>query len=198
MNKYKKYFAEGLLIVFSVLFALFINKLFDDYKTNKNKAIAIEGIQKELFRNSEILKNWKEHHTGTRNRISEIIAGKNDSLKAELLKYEYLNMGILTNNQSLIDDILTNTAWNAAKSTGIISELDFETTQKLTQVYAIQEVITERTISKISDYYFDTNAHNMKNLDQTLIQFQLRFWELTGQEQLMAGLYKDALIHLKK
>ena len=165
---------------------------------HKNKAIAIESIQKELSRNSEILKDWKKLHMETRNRITDIIKGKNDSLKTELLKYDYLNIGVLTNNKGLIDDILFNTAWNSAKSTGIISEFDFETTRKLTQVYAIQEVITEKSISKISDYYFDVDAHNMKNLDQILVQFQLRFSELTGQELLMSGLYKDALLHLKK
>ena len=52
MKNLKKYFAEGLLIIFSVLFALFINKLFDDYKTNQKKTVAIESIQKELSQNS--------------------------------------------------------------------------------------------------------------------------------------------------
>lgn len=197
MKNIKKYLVEGLLIVFSVLFALFINKLFDDYKTTQKKTIAIESIEKELERNSEILDHWKEQHTKIRNRITQIIEGKNDSLKTELLKYEYLNIGILTNNQSLIDNILTNTAWESAKSTGIISEFDFNTTQKLTQVYTIQEVITEKTIPKITDYYFDTNSHNMENINQTLIQFQLRFWELTGQETLMNGLYKQVISELK-
>ena len=156
MKNTKKYFSEGLLIVFSVLFALFINKLFDDYKTNKKKTIAIESIQKELYRNSSILGNWKEQHIKIRNRITEIVEGRNDSLKTELLKYEFLNLGVLTNNESLIDAILTNTAWESAKSTGIISEFDFETTQKLTHVYSMQEVLTDRTIAKILDYYFDT------------------------------------------
>ncbi|MCG2432122.1 hypothetical protein [Aequorivita xiaoshiensis] len=193
MKNLKKYFAEGLLIIFSVLFALFINKLFDDYKTNQKKTVAIESIQKELSQNSKILVNWKEKHMEIRNRITEIIEGQNDSLKTELLKYEFLNLGVLTNNESLIDAILTNTAWESAKSTGIISEFDFESTQKLTHIYSMQEVLTERTIAKILDYYFDTNAHNMENIDQILIQFQLRFWELTGQEELMDNLYKEAI-----
>ncbi|EDP69588.1 hypothetical protein FBALC1_05368 [Flavobacteriales bacterium ALC-1] len=198
MKNIKKYIAEGILIVFSVLFALFINKLFDDYKTNVKKTIAIESIQKELYKNSEIIANWKEKHIKIRNRITQIVEGKNDSLKTELLKYDFLNLGVLTNNQSLIDDILTNTAWESAKTTGIISEFNFETTQKLTHVYSMQEVLTERTITKILDYYFDTDAHNMEDIDQILVQFQLRFWELTGQEELMVNLYKEAFDEVKK
>ncbi len=198
MKNLKKYLAESLLIVFSVLFALFINKLFDDYKTNEKKTTALESIEKELYRNSVILSDWKEHHIKIRNRITEIVEGRNDSLKTELLKYEFLNIGVLTNNKSLIDDILTNTAWESAKSTGIISEFDFETTQKLTHVYSMQEVLTERTMTNITDFYFDTNAHNMENIDQTLIQFQLRFWELTGQEGLITNLYNEAISQIKK
>ena len=197
-SSYKKYLSEGILIIFSVLFALFINKLFDDYKTHKRKDIALESIKKELYRNQEILKNWKEKHIAIRNRISKVIEGKNDSLKTKLKKYRYLNLGILTNNESLIDAVLTNTAWESAKSTGIISEFNFETTQKLTHVYSMQEVLTDRTIAKILDYYFDTSSHDLKNIDTILIQFQLRFWELTGQEELMVNLYKNAIEQLKK
>lgn len=190
---FKKYFTEGLLIVFSVLFALLINKLFDDYKTNQKKIIAIESIQKELYRNRSILETWKAHHIEIRNRITSVVAGENDSLKAELKKYEYLNLGVLTNDKSIVDAIITNTAWESAKSTGIISEFDFDTIQKLTYVYSMQEVLTERTMAKILDYYFDTTAHNMENIDQTLLQFQLRFWELTGQEELLTNLYNEAI-----
>lgn len=198
MNNFKKYFAEGLLIVFSVLFALLINKLFEDYKTNKKKTVAIDSLRKELYRNSSILENWKEQHIEIRNRINEVIEGKNDSLKTELMKQNYLNLGVLTENESLIDAILTNTAWESAKSTGIIAEFDFETTQKLTYVYSMQDVLTNRTIAKILDFYFDTNTHNMENIDQSLVQFQLRFWELTGQEELMENLYTEAIKELKK
>lgn len=47
------------------------------------------------------------------------------------------------------------------------------------------------------DFYFDFSSHNMENLDQTLIQLQLRFWELTGQEELMGILYDEAISHIK-
>lgn len=198
MKNLKKYFVEGLLIVFSVLFALLINKLFEDHKTNEKKQVAIESIRKELYRNSSILNNWKVQHLEIRNRLNEIIEGKNDSLKSELLKYNYLNLGVLTNNEVLIDAIMTNTAWESAQSTGIIAEFDFETTQKLTYVYSMQDVLVNRTISKILDYYFDTNAHNMENIDLSLVQFQLRFSELTGQEELMTNLYIEALRETEK
>jgi hypothetical protein len=194
----KKHLIDGTLIVFSVLFALIINKSFENYQTSRKKVIVEESIIKEINQNRTVLKRWKEHHIDIRNRITSIIEGKSDSLKMELEKYDYLNLGILTNHESLVDAILTNTAWESAKTTGIISEFDYETIQMLTQVYTLQENLTDRTLIKILDYYFDSEAHEMENLSKTLLQFQLRFMELTGQEKLMSALYDDAIEKLKK
>ena len=189
----KKYIAEGFLIVFSVLFALFINKLFDDYKTKQKKEVAIESIKNELNRNALIVKDWKARHIAIRDRIISINNGNNDSIKSELRKNKFFVMGLLTDQESLIDNTLTKTAWESAKSTGIVAEFDFKTIEILTQVYSLQELITEKTLGELSNFYFDTDTHNLENLDQTLLQFQLRFWELTGQEELMISLYDDSI-----
>lgn len=197
-SNFKKYVGEGLLIVFSVLFALFINKSFEDYQVNQKQVIARESILKELYRNQSIMNKWKEKHIEIRDRISSVVEGKADSLKIELNNYDYFNLGVLTNHESLIDAILTDTAWESAKTTGIINEFDYETIQKLTHVYSMQEVLTERTIINILNYYFDAESHELNNLDRILLQFQLRFWELTGQEELMTTLYDDAIKHMEK
>lgn len=194
----KQYLGEGLLIVFSVLFALFINKAFEDYKTNQKKNIAKESITKELYGNQVILNKWKEKHLVISNRISSMIENQEDSLNVELKKYDYFNLMVLTNHEALINAFLSNTAWESAKTTGIISEFDYEMIQELTFVYDVQEMLTERTIMKILDYLNDTETHNMVNLDKTLVQFQLRFWELTSQEETMAILYKEAINELEK
>lgn len=187
----KEHIIQAVLIFASVFLAFYMNKLSENFKTSKTKDVAIESIAKELHRNSEIIEAWYEKHSEIGNRINDIAIGKNDSLKTELLKHEFLNMGILTNNKNLINDILTSTAWETSKSTGIISE--FETTQHLTYVYSMQQVLTEKTMMKILDFYFDMQSHNMDNLDAILIQYQLRFGELTGQEYLLRQLYKDAI-----
>lgn len=194
----KKYLGEGLLIVFSVLFALFISKAFEDYKTNKKENIAKESITKELYQNQVILNKWMEKHLAIRNRISSVIENQEDSLKVELKKHDYFNFMVLTNHESLLNALLSNTAWESAKTTGIISEFDYETIQKLTRVYDVQEILTERTIMKMLDFLYDTETNNMENLDKTLVQLQLRFYELTGQEEYMIILYKEAINELEE
>lgn len=196
-NTLKKYLVDGLLIVFSVLFALFINKLAESTKINKQKKIAIESIQKELYRNAGIVNDWYPRHKATMVRINDVLEGRNDSLKNEFLKYQFLNLALLTEDESLMDAFLTNTAWETAKTTQVISEFDFETIRSLTFVYDMQEVITEKTMIKILDYYFDREAHNLEQLEPTLIQFQLRFSELVGQEALIQDFYDKAINRLE-
>ncbi len=52
---FKKYLGEGVLIFFSVLFALFINKTYEKAKTNRNKNNAIKQIKTELIDNQKKL-----------------------------------------------------------------------------------------------------------------------------------------------
>ncbi|WP_187696149.1 hypothetical protein, partial [Xanthovirga aplysinae] len=94
---------------------------------------------------------------------------------------------------NLANRMLTSTAWETANSTGIISEFDFETTQKLTQAYSLQKIIMDKSIIKIIDYYFNTEAHKKENIDAILIQFHLRFSELIGRENLMEIRYENAI-----
>ncbi len=192
----KKYFADGLLIVFSVLFALLINKLYTDYQTNQKKEFALRSIKQELEQNLAIVQTWKERHSAIRDKLNQVNEGKNDTLKQQLRQYPFFNFGVLTNGQSLINEIMINTAWETSKTTGIISEFDFKTTEKLTYVYLMQEVITDRTITNILDLYFDMETHKIENLDPILIQFELRFGELVGQEYLLEHLYEDAISQL--
>lgn len=193
MKNFKQYIGEALLIIFSVLFALFINQWFDDHKTQKKAEVAMLSIYKELHRNNGILTRWQTQHSAIKERISDVIDGHNEELKQQLLDKGYLDLGLLTNNESLIDAILTDTAWQSAQSTGIVAEFSFETTQKLTNVFSMQKILTDITVAKILDYYFDASSHQLQNIDQILIQFHLRFIELTGQETLMSTLYSEAM-----
>lgn len=196
MTKYKKYFAEGLLIVFSVLFALFFDKMYDDYLTRQKCEIALDSVVKELKSNQVILSDWQTRHGRIKERIDSILEGNNPQIKTQLEGARYLELGVLTDQQSLADSMLTATSWESARSSGVIAEFDFETTRMLTDVYNLQEIVTGRTFTQIIDFYFEGAAHSMDKLDTTLIQFKLRFDELTSQEWMLMQLYQEALQYL--
>lgn len=197
-KKWKNYLLEGTLIVFSVMLALFLNQVVENIDTYRQKENAINRITVELERNLNVLENWLEVHDQMRLRTEQIITGENDSLKQQLMDQSFFNLQILTGDRSFIDSNLSNTAWETAKSTDIVNEFDFETLEKLTDVYTLQELVFNHTIQGISKIFFERETHNLKNIDATLIQFQLRFSELVGQERLLIEYYRKVIDGLKQ
>ena len=197
MKKIRDYLLEGFLIVFSVLFALFIENYVENLKTQKQKKLALERIRMEVERNSQILSDWISLHQKISNRIGKSTSGESDSLRNALLKYTSFNFGVLTDGKQVVNTILTNTAWETAKSTGIIAEFDFESIENLTQVYSLQNTVTNTTLQSIIQLYFDEGSHDMKRLDITLKQLDIRFHELVGQERVLANAYQSTLLRFK-
>lgn len=192
-KKWKDYFYEGSLIVFSVLLALFLNQIVLNIETSRQKENAINRITEELERNLSVMEKWLEAHEQIAVRIEQIVTGESDSLKQQLIDQSFFNFEILTGGHSFIDSNLSSTAWETAKSTDIVNEFDFETVEILTGVYTLQDLVFDQTIQNIVDTFFERETHNPENLDETLIQFNLRFQELAGQERLLLALYSDAI-----
>lgn len=187
---------EGFLIVFSVLFALFIENYVGNLKIRQNKQLGLERIKMELERNDKILSDWINLHQKISDRLAKSSRGS-DSLKNALLKHNSFNFGVLTDNKQIVNTILTNTAWETAKSTGLISEFDFELIEHLTQVYSLQSTVVNTTLQKIIQVYFDENSHDMNRLDITLKPLDILFHELVGQEKLLASVYTSTIKNLK-
>lgn len=194
LNSYLK---DSLLIVFSVLFALFINKLADDYTTSKKVKIARESIIQEIEQNILIIEDWKIRHEKISEKLNSLASGKADSLENLLKKELHFDISLLTDGNSLIDAIPTKTAWESAKTTGIISEMGFETTRQLTFLYSLQDIMMDQTIENLLSLYFNTTLETDLAYDIAIVKFKLRFEELTGQEYLLSTLYAEGLKKLK-
>lgn len=197
MQSLKKYFFEGILIVFSVLFALFIDNYAQRLKIEKQKKLAIERIKLELSQNQKIASGWLVHHGKILERIKNLMKLPADSLKKEFSKDNYLTFELLTDGKSINNDLLSNTAWKTAKSTGIIEEFDFEQIESLTMMYEFQNILVGKTLYGIVNTYFERDSHEFENLDSTLKQFLLRFKELTSQERFLLKIYEKTSQKLK-
>lgn len=184
-SELKRLGAEGVLIVFSVLFALLIGQLVESNKVKRQKAQAIDHIYLELSNNQLILKRWVQKHRKIAENLNRMVANKRDSLRLMLMENGQLDYGIITNQEALIDALLADTAWEAAKSTRIIAEFDFETVQAFTRIYNLQTIIVQRSVQKFSDIYFDRASQDPENLQTTLVQLQLVMGEIVGQEQTL-------------
>ena len=181
MRRFSHYILEAFLIVFSVLFALFIENYVAEHKRQKEKTIALVKIRQEIERNSKILADWRPHHQKIHSLLRRSSLTGYDSLKTILSKYDYFNIGVLS-SEPLANAVLTTTAWESARSTGIISEFDFELVEELTQLYSLQTTLMEGSFKGVVMFFFDRETHDPANLNATLRQFELRFKELTGQD----------------
>ncbi|HZL10494.1 MAG TPA: hypothetical protein VFC65_10880 [Prolixibacteraceae bacterium] len=194
MNKmnFKKYLGEGLLIVFSVLFALFINKTYEDARTNRYKNNAIKQIKAELLDNQKILIDWMADHNAILENLKNLIESKNDSIQLLAKNKRYLPIQVILNNKNLMDKPLSNSAWSSAQSIGIISEFDFKTLQRISETYELQQLIMETSIEKIAERLF-LKSHDIENTKDILIELGLRFQNLQGQEYRLKQLYKETI-----
>ena len=189
---FKKYLGEGLLIVFSVLFALFINKTYEDAKTNSKKNNAVKQIKTELIDNQKILHDWITDHNAILDNLDSLIGSKNDSIQILAEKKGYLPIQIIFNNKNLINTPLSNSAWSSAQSIGIISEFDFKTLQNISQTYELQQLIMETSIEIIAERLF-LKSYDIENIQGLLIELRMRFKNLVGQENSLNYFYKKTI-----
>lgn len=198
-----KYIYEGVLIIFSVLFALFINKLYEDHKTEKDKETALLAIEAEIEKNQEVIDGWLESHRTIQEKLTHMVTvpGEGtvikDSLREKMREYNFFNLGFLT-EENLVQSMPQRTAWDTARNTGIIKEFSFEEIELLTNVYGLQEAMVEETLQRLLNVYFSRESHQYERFDETLLQFMLCFHELTGQERLMLALYEKTLKQMKQ
>lgn len=193
----KKHLSEGLLIVFSVLFALMINSLVESRKTQKQKRAAKLSLIKELKNNKDIVMGWQTRHRNMQETLSTIAFGKNDSLKNELKKYKYLNFGVIFEHPNLIDELLQKTSWESVQRTEVLNGFEFETIESLSKAYDLQDVITEKTIMRLIEHYYEKESLDIQNLEITLAQLSIMMGELVGQEYMIPRLYEDAIKSLE-
>ncbi len=188
----KKYFGEGLLIVFSVLFALFINKTYEDAKTNRYKNNAINQIKAELLDNQKVLEEWMADHNAILENLNKLIGSKDDNIQLFTENKNYLPVQIILDNKNLTNKPLSNSAWSSAQSIGIIAEFDFSTLQNINETYELQQLIIETSIEKIAERLF-LRSNDVENIKDLLIELRLRFLNLRGQEIRLKDLYRETI-----
>ena len=185
-----KLLIESGLIVFSVLFALFIDRMAANTKTNEQKRTALARIHQELSANEKLFREMITLHDEVIQNLNAAISRQNDTVRQQIVKDGYLDYRILANGKSLFPQYPSSTSWEAAKSTGIISEFDYETIEACEGAYAIQEMIMGSTLQKIVEDLFDLNPSQM---DQKLIKFRLKFVEISEQEKTLQRLLQEAI-----
>ncbi len=183
------------MIVFSVLFALFIDRAAEKARMGRQKRVALERIRNELMANHNLLANVIVLHKRIASNINRVLGNKRDPLRVPLLQKGYIDFLLLSDNKSIYPRLPTRISWEAALSTGIIAEFDYPVVEALTDVYSSQEFITGQTFQKIFDDLYDVEAADPK---RKLLKLKLEFEELVAQEETLRKRISKSLGTMEK
>nr|WKN38503.1 hypothetical protein K4G66_07280 [Tunicatimonas sp. TK19036] len=193
LEGFKRLLVESALIVFSVLFALFINRYAENQKTQQQKQVAIERIVQEMKVNREIIDSAMQIHRGALTRLQEAAANETDSFRVYLGQRRYFDgkaFGLLLDEQSFYPKFPSNTSWQAAMATGIVSEFDYEVVENLAEVYNIQRFFIEETLESITEIIYAPVDDDVKRTINTLL---LQVNELAEQERTTIAAIDEAM-----
>ena len=82
---------ESGLIVFSVLFALFIDRMAAKARTNEQKRTALARIHQELSENEMLIRKMVTLHAEVIQSLTAAMQNRNDTLRRQVAKDGYLN-----------------------------------------------------------------------------------------------------------
>ncbi|MEQ9440219.1 MAG: hypothetical protein RIG62_14290 [Cyclobacteriaceae bacterium] len=190
---FKRLLVESALIVFSVLFALFINRYAENQKTQQQKKIAMERIVQEMKNNRELIDSAVQIHEGVLARLQKTATIETDSLRLYLHQRGYFDVkafGLLVDEQTFYPKFPSNTSWQAAMATGIVSEFDYQVVENLTEVYDIQRFFIEETLKSITGVIY---APVDEDINKTINTLLLQVNELVQQEYTTMNTIDKAL-----
>lgn len=194
LEGFKRLLVESALIVFSVLFALFINRYAENQKTEQQKEIALERIVQEIRNNRAIIDSALKIHRKSLKNLQQAIIHENDSLRIYLAQRGYFDskaLGLLTDEQSFYPTFPSNTSWQAAMATGIVSEFNYKVVETLAEVYDVQRFLMEKTLESITEVIYDPVD---ENVDRTLNTLLIQVNELVEQEHTTISAIDEAMV----
>ncbi len=192
----RKLLTEGLLIVFSVLFALFINRAAENWKTREAKNDALDRIYKELNTNDSLVTDVLVIHERVVSGLESILYQDNDSLRRVVVAADHsINLGPLIQAPSFYARIPSASSWEAAHTSGIVAEFDYETIERISQAYESQHRVINVTLQRILELFFTAPAADI-DTQMRLLHGLVR--ELAAQERTLLYNIKQAKAKLRE
>ncbi|WKN41872.1 hypothetical protein [Tunicatimonas pelagia] len=182
LKGFRRLLIESALIVFSVLFALFINRYAENQKIERQKEVALERIIEEMKDNRRILDSAMHIHQTIISNLRRAATDEQDTLRTYLAQQGYFSsdvLGLISNGSSFFPEFPKSTSWDAAVTTGIVAEFDYNIVTAATEVYTSQGFITEELMpSFIQVLYTPVDPEEIK----TINILSMRFVELADLE----------------
>lgn len=183
---WRKLLFESFLIIFSILFALFINEWRKSQELESQRKKALEMIIGELEHNRDGLERVIAYHQQSAVRLDSAASFTPLDESLFFIANRLLERGILPAE-------LQTTAWNTAQLSGSVSLFDEQLIYALAGVYELQAKGVENTLKEIAAFYLNIDNLEATLTKQRLTMLSLYFQELASQEVFLLQRMEGAI-----
>lgn len=147
---------ESLLIVVSILLALWLDGRQDDLEAQEVVDLSIVNFERELKQNRNLIADIFPYHAGLQSVLHEMSSDQSaDRLSSLHNILDGLQMGVLFSS-----------AWETAVATGALTRMDFDLVSALSRTYSLQRRFENDYATKVSNLadrlYLDTQSIESK------------------------------------
>lgn len=184
-----RYTVEAVLIVFSVLLALFLDSIIEDRREARIVDDLVGHIADEMESNLAIVNEWLPYHRAVVDEIDRYLAS--DELQRGLLTSDGIDYGRLM-ERGLIQDFYSVSSWQLAQQSEVTSQVEFDVLYSISTAYLSQQNVN-LTIQRFFDFYLQRETHDPERLVVSLRILRNLTQELSGQQSVLQHNYEEAL-----
>lgn len=185
-----RYALEAILIVFSVLLALFLDNVLEDRRETRLIDELLGHVTDEMKSNLAIVEEWLPYHRAVIDEIDRYLAS--DDLRHSLLTADGIDYGRLM-EKGLIQDFYSNSSWRLAQQSEITSRIEFHVSYAISKAYLSQQNVNV-TLKRVSDFAFERQTQDPDQLVTSLRILRNLLQELSGQQGVLQSNYREALV----
>jgi hypothetical protein len=163
--KFRDYLIESLLIVFSVLLALFLTEAVNKLHDRKNTASILKNIVSELKNDKAAIIEMQAYNLRVLDKIDSALADK--KIQESIVSNGEFHLEIIA-PEGVLYRYLDDDAWTIAKNNNIISKIDIESVSILNKVYDDMDRIA-KVEDEVAKVVFDRNSRDIRQVRTTLI-----------------------------
>jgi hypothetical protein len=195
VRTWKEYLGESLLIVFSVLFALFLTEIFNTIHEKQHTHEVLNAVRTELIINMQKEQEQYQYHLQVLKNIDSALA--NPAFQHQFINNGIINLDTIAPHGVLYRD-LNDIAWQVAKQDNIFSKIDLVDYSLLTDIYDNQAKIT-KVEELIGNLLLSRESRTAADNRITLILMKdnYRAWAVDRVPNLLTK-YKKAIDALEK
>jgi hypothetical protein len=165
VRTFKEYVEESVLIVFSVVLALFLSELLQKIHENQRFKEVLRELREELIANRKSEEIQLRYHLQVLKNIDSALA--DPAIAQRFIHNGELNLKTIAPEGVLCRD-LNDFVWQVAKQNNVFAKLDLGTYRLLTTIYDNQQRIvkSESEVAKVLESF---ESRQPENLRTTLI-----------------------------